>query len=158
MENIKNPQEDPKNQNPNFGSLFQKGLLGFFKKKGSQVLIAGLVACLLATGIIAFHFYTKSADLKNNPQKVAQEENDALVATVGKLMFLPTEERPTVATVADPEKLKDQSFFANAKKGDKVLIYTNAKRAILYNPSSNKIVEIAPINIGIGQQPPTPTP
>lgn len=141
--------KDP--QDLSLGSLLQKILLNFFKKRAVQVLVACLVACLLATGIIAFYFYTRSSDLKNNPQKVAQEENDALIATVGKLMFLPEGEMPTIATVTDLEKLKDQPFFTNAKKGDKVLIYTNAKKAILYDPDSNKIVEIAPINIG--QQP-----
>ncbi len=156
MKNTESLQEGPQNQNPNFEAYLKEKLSNLLKKRGAHVIVGCLVALLLATGVIALHFYTKSNDLKNNPQKVAQEENDALIATVGKLMFLPTEEKPTVATVADPEKLKDQPFFTNAKKGDKVLIYTNAKKAILYDPNSNKIVEIAPINIG--QQPSVPTP
>ena len=53
-----------------------------------------------------------------------------------------------MATVSDLEKLKDQPFFAKAKIGDKVLIYTDAKKAILYDPVNDKIVEVAPINIG----------
>lgn len=154
---MKNPPEDSQNQDINLVSLFREKLLNSFKKKGVQILVACLVACLLATGILAFYFYAKSNDLENNPQKMAQEENDALIATIGKLIFLPVGEKPTIATVADPEKLKDQTFFANAKKGDKVLIYTNARKAILYDPVSNKIVEVAPINIG-QQQPPATTP
>ena len=65
-------------------------------------------------------------------------------------MELP-QEVPTVATVSDVSKLKNQAFFANAKNGDKVLIYQNAKKAILYRPSSNKIVEFGPINLGAAQ-------
>ena len=72
----------------------------------------------------------------------------SVVAEISKIMILPVGEDPTVATVADPEKLKGQSFFVNAKKDDKVLIYTNAKKAILYRPSERKIVEVAPLNIG----------
>ena len=64
------------------------------------------------------------------------------------MIVLPEDEIPTVATVSDPEKLKEQPFFSDAKKGDKVLIYANAKKAILYDPMANKIVTVAPINIG----------
>jgi len=64
---------------------------------------------------------------------------------VGRIIVLPNDEEPTVATVTDPEKLRDQVFFANAKAGDKVLIYTKARKAYLYDPIAGKLVEVAPI-------------
>jgi len=73
-----------------------------------------------------------------------------LVKEVGQLIELP-KETPTVATITDENKLKDQAFFANAKNGDKVLIFTNSKKAILYRPSLKKIIEVAPINLGQSQ-------
>ena len=93
-------------------------------------------------------FYHQYAALYQTLPQAAQDEAKKLVADVGRLIVLPTNEQPTIATVADPDKLRDQPFFANAKKGDKVLIYTNAKKAILYDPVENKIVEVAPLNIG----------
>ncbi len=111
-------------------------------------IIAGLAVLALAGLGAAAYFYNQVGELKANPQKIAQEETAALIARVGRLIILPTDEQPTVATVADPEKLKDQPFFAKAKVGDKVLIYTNSRKAILYNPESNIIVEVAPVNIG----------
>ena len=57
-----------------------------------------------------------------------QAEADVLIATVGKLISLPTDEKPTIATVTDIEKVKDQPFFKSAKNGDKVLIYTKAQK------------------------------
>jgi hypothetical protein len=70
-----------------------------------------------------------------------------LVAAVSKLIVLPASEQPTIATVADLSKLQGQPFFANAQVGDKVLIYSQAGKAILYRPSENKIIELAPLDV-----------
>jgi hypothetical protein len=66
-------------------------------------------------------------------------------------------EQPTVATVSDITKLKDQAFFNNAKNGDKVLIFKNTKKAIIYRPSTNQIIEIAPIVPGTEGESVSPT-
>ncbi len=126
------------------------------KKVTTGVLIVALVVLAGTT----FYFYSQVNTLKTDPQKAAQEESKALIAKVGNLIVLPEGEEPTVATVTDPEVLKDQAFFAKAQKGDKVLIYANARKAILYSPSENKIIEVAPVNIGnpaaASQVPPQP--
>jgi len=113
------------------------------------------VAVLSLTAAISFagavYFYAQWNSLQNDPQtslRAAVDETSKLVADVGQLLVLPEGETPTIATVSDLEKLKSQPFFVNAKNGDKVLIYTNAKKAILYDPIAHKIVEVAPINIG----------
>ena len=112
-------------------------------------MILGILAVLLVLAIgSAAYFYQQLANLKNNPQKIAQEEATDLVNRLGKLIVLPEGEQPTVATVNDLGPLKSQPFFAKAKLGDKVFIFTQSKKAILYDPISNKIVEIAPLNIG----------
>lgn len=85
-------------------------------------------------------------------QAQAQADADKTIAEVALLIALPTDERPTVATVSDLDKVKEQVFFKNAKKGDKVLIYTNAKKAILYRPSEKRIIEVGAVNIN-NQQP-----
>src|SRR3989344_4222629 len=121
-----------------------------FKKRIVNILV---VVTLVAAGS-AYYFYDEASGLKKDPNKITREETAGLVAQVGKLIVLPEGETPTVATVSDPEKLKDQAFFAKAKMGDRVLIYASAKKAILYDVENHKIVEVAPINIGT----PTPTP
>lgn len=68
-----------------------------------------------------------------------------MVEEVGKIYALPKDETPTIATVIDKEKLKDQPFFANAQNGDKILIYTKAKKAIVYRPKEKVIVNAGPI-------------
>lgn len=85
--------------------------------------------------------------LLQNPQEAAKFENQKVIDAVGKLITLPTDETPSIATVTDAAKLKSQSFFQNAQNGDKVLIYSQAKKAIIYRPSTNKIIEVGAINL-----------
>ena len=111
------------------------------------VLIALIALIVLSLGA-AGYFYWRFSELKSNPQKFVQQETQALINRVARLIVLPEGETPTIATVSDPEKLKDQPFFAKAKAGDKVLIFSTSQRAILYDPTNDIIVEVAPINIG----------
>lgn len=113
-----------------------------FLKKYIVVILILLVVVL---GAVAFYFYRQST-LGGVGTKESVAEVKSLVKKVGKLTVLPEGETPTIATVSDPEALRDQAFFVDSKVGDKVLIYSNAKKAILFDPSANKIVNIAPLN------------
>jgi hypothetical protein len=114
-----------------------------------QRIVRIIIPLIMVVAIAAAgYFYWQMHLLKQNPQVVAQEEVSDLVAKVSNLMVLPTGEIPTIATVSDPSALKDQAFFALAAKGDKVLIYAQAKKAILYSVALNKIIDVAPLNIG----------
>ena len=121
----------------------------FINYLNSKYLIpVSVVVIVLVLGAGGFlYFKSRSAPVPNNPQ-AAQAEVKKLVVEVSKLIDLPTGEDPTVATVTDISKLKDQPFFQKAKNGDKVLIYTNARKAILYDPNVKKVIDVAPINIG----------
>jgi len=126
-------------------SLARGGRASLFSTRNIIIVLVALVVILGA----GFAYYFQKAN--TDPNKVAQEELTEVVEKVGKLIVLPEGETPTLATVSDPSKLKDQTFFARAKAGDKVLIFTNSKKAILYDPVANKIVEVAPVNLGGGQ-------
>ncbi len=124
--------------------------------KAVKMIVSVLVVFALGAGATAFAVtkYPEALGLSKG-QAQAQAEVDALVSEVGTLLALPSDEKPTVATITDVEKLKEQPFFKNAANGDKVLIYTNAKKAILYRPSEKKVVEVGAVNIN--QQPKTGT-
>lgn len=133
------------------------------QKPGSPRAVSVVLGIFVAGfGLTALYFYTQwsaaagqlvqaqaeLADVRQNPGRVAKAETQALVERVGQLIELPAGEEPTVATVADPDRLKTQPFFQRAKLGDRVLIYTNAKKAYLYDPVNHKIIEVAPVTIG----------
>ncbi|MFA5935655.1 MAG: hypothetical protein WC787_02275 [Patescibacteria group bacterium] len=125
--------------------------MDILKKYALQI---GVIALIIVAGSAAFFYqgYTKAkkevAEMKQNPQEIARVQTEDLVAEVSQLIVLPTDETPTVATVSNLDRLQGQEFFANAKIGFKVLIFTKAKKAILYDPESKKIVEVAPLNLG----------
>jgi hypothetical protein len=111
--------------------------------------IVGLVLLIIFTSLVTISI------TQNNPElfgllkgpSIIQMEEEELVRKVRKLIELPEDEKPTVATVTDKEELGDQVFFNKAKEGDKVLIYTNARKVVLYRPSENRVVEVGNVNI-----------
>jgi len=110
---------------------------------GFVILLLGAIILLLAVGLYA-SFAPRSS---NDPAYTSQSDIDSLVAHVGSLILLPQGEVPTIATVTDLDALKGQAFFANAVVGDKVLMYPKAQEAVLYDPSQDKVIQIAPLTV-----------
>jgi uncharacterized protein YneF (UPF0154 family) len=110
-------------------------------KKPFFILFGVLILIVVIAGGIFFYQYQKNQELLKNPQKAKASEVQDVVAKVGKLIKLPNE-TPSVATISDITKLANQSIFRNAQNGDKVLIFNQSKRAIVYRPSENQIVEV----------------
>lgn len=113
------------------------------------VNIISVIALLGAVGTAIFFYgqYQRSIAIKNQPAA----EIETTAAAVSRLIELPNES-PTLATVSDVDKLKDQDFFRRAQNGDKVLIFKDAKKAILYRPFTNKIIEVGPIQVDTPEQ------
>ncbi len=136
--------------------LIVAGAFAYFKlkkfslnspEKNKIILKAGILILILVSavgGYFSYQYYLVNKQF--GPQLAAQQETRNVVSAVGKYMLLPNED-PTVASVTDITKLKGQPFFSQAQNGDKILIYANAKEAILYSPSSNKILAVAPLAI-----------
>lgn len=112
-------------------------------------VILGIAA--LVPSFYYFNKYQAAQSALQNPTQYAQEEARLMKAKVGKLIELPADEEPTIATVTDADRLRDQPFFTNSQNGDRVLMFSQARKAFLYRPSTNKIIEVAPINIGNNQ-------
>jgi hypothetical protein len=130
--------------------------LAWVKANKLAVIGAGLV---LVIGFLVWENYTAQQQLKAlQSGTLTAAQTRQLAAKVGKLYLVPTDEQPTIATVLDVSKLSGQAFFVNAKDGDKVLLYTKNSLAILYRPSINRVVQVAPIDSGIQSSASTPSP
>ncbi len=130
------------------------------RKKISFILALAflvLLAIVVSAGIYFFSQYQKTQALAKNPKLAIEEENKKVVAQVGKLIKLPSE-TPSVATVSDITKLGNQTLFQNAQNGDKVIIFNKAKRAIVYRPSENLIIEIGNVVTIPGEASPVVSP
>ena len=127
-----------------------------FQNSKSYYLVYGITFILLVVAIvIGFRFVmnlrAQKKTVESPVQKGAPHDDAGIIQLVGKHMILPLEE-PKVVTVANVEDLRrEQPFFLQAKNGDKLLVYSS--RVILYNPISDKIVDVAQIRVGV-----TPTP
>ncbi|MBU6370614.1 MAG: hypothetical protein KGH93_00520 [Patescibacteria group bacterium] len=117
------------------------------KKKGGSSVFIGLVIGIIigVGGLWAWNHF-------NNPstQDLVSQANQAqvsdLIAKVGKLVILPSDEQPIVATINDAATLvKQQAFYTGAENGDVVIVYQKAAKAIVYSPSRNIIVNVGPV-------------
>lgn len=118
------------------------------KKLKNRPFIVGLVIVLIiilgAVGFYAYSYFQQDAvTIGSTPSEKQVKE---VIEKVGKLVVLPEGETPTIATVTDVDKLRNQPFFKNAQNGDKLIVIGSTKEAILYRPSINKIITMAPIN------------
>lgn len=85
--------------------------------------------------------------LKIDPQSINRDEIKSLIEKMSKLIALPEGETPVLFPF-EKEKYNDQQVFSKTENGDKILIYSNAKKAYIYRPSRNVIVDVIPVNIG----------
>lgn len=113
---------------------------------------------ILLVGAVLFlgYQYKQTRDELNrakNPEQAAKDEAQDVLSEVKQYLEVPTDEQPTSATVTDKSRLQSQPFFERAENGDKVLVFTKAQLAILYRPSTKKVILFAPIDATSESQP-----
>lgn len=109
----------------------------------SPIIIILSALLLIALSVAGYFYY----QYRQSPKIQSAEEIKNLKEEIGAIFELPSDEEPTLATVTDREKLAEQPFFQKAENGDKVLIYSNSGRAVLYRPSQKKIIDVTAVNI-----------
>lgn len=103
-------------------------------------ILVAIVAASVVVGYVVGH--------ANGPSTVKTSASgpQGLLAEINKTYKLPLDEQPTIVTIKDQDQLKDQTFFKDAKNGDKLVMYSNAKLAIIYRAAEHKLINVGPIN------------
>lgn len=104
-----------------------------------------IVIFIILSAMTAYGFYmvkkVQNLALVQNSRKLSQNTDDYL-AQISKKMWLPNDKTPPrLFKVTDPNPLAaKQSFYKGAMTGDVLVVFDDSKRAILYSPSRNVII------------------
>ena len=113
-----------------------------------------LVILLVASAAYVWRLRAQRHDLAT---RLVKQQNQLMVAAqsaptpqyVGELAGVLVDEVPSYSTVTDAAKAKQSSdFFKDAQNGDELMIYPKAGKALLYRPSVDKLVAVAPYTVG----------
>lgn len=118
----------------------------------TTVLVIILVALVVVLDTRRRQVETQLQELSVQMDQLAPErqQNEQLVkqiiAKVKRLIVLPSDVEPTVATIVDVETLRAQnSFYRSAENGDHLIV--TSTRAILYDPDNDIILDVVPVQL-----------
>lgn len=99
------------------------------KNYNKLLLIYILTVSLFIIVSLFVNYYAFANNLFENTYRIdnkSEKDIKSLVATVNTRITLPSDEIPKVETVA----------------GNLVLVFVKAKKAVIYNPSTNRVIEV----------------
>lgn len=81
-----------------------------------------------------------------HPELSSQDQANQVLSKVSKLIQLPQNETPTMATINDAAAAKQgQPFLSAAQNGDVLIVYQATGEALLYRPSTDKLIAVGPV-------------
>jgi hypothetical protein len=116
-----------------------------------RLLIAVILSLIFfcSTAAIWLYFKTKEriAALQTPAAQQTAVQNEVSSAMKQlKTHLLVPEEEPVIATIIDPALVATKSaFYSQVQKDDQLIIFPEAKKAVLFRPRSNIIVNMGPL-------------
>jgi hypothetical protein len=103
-------------------------------KKRKRFSFWKMILWILLIGVLLLATNVAVQIFKNYKSIKSIQTSAQILQAVGKEMILPTDEQPVITTVTNPDEINYQPFFMNALAGDQLIMYSKAKKAILYRP------------------------
>lgn len=110
-------------------------------------VVLSILLLLFAGALVYYFLRSRPGPASNIPSLSDENTITQTIESVGRLIELPSGEVPQIATVSDITKLRDNPFFTRARNGDIVLIYEKNRKAILYRPNVDKIIEVSLLSV-----------
>ncbi len=131
-------------------SGLDRAILVQMRTSVSSPLAIGLLVVILVTAVIlGIMNRTRAPQSTPATPSTVQIPSDvnALIAKVALHILVQKDERPSVATVQDPEVLKKQNplFYKDVQVGDRLLIWSD--KAVLYSPSRDILLSVVSLNL-----------
>ena len=104
---------------------------------------------MLVIVLWSYGFYAlgQHAVYASHPQLSQAAQANRILKKVSALIQLPSGETPSMATITDAASAKKvQPFLASAQNGDVLIVYAKAGEALLYRPSTDKLVAVGPVD------------
>ncbi|PIR53022.1 hypothetical protein COU76_03550 [Candidatus Peregrinibacteria bacterium CG10_big_fil_rev_8_21_14_0_10_49_10] len=127
-------------------------------KKGSRKALVTIVILALLALVFVLDMQRRKAEdqLRNLSVQLEQlqtgntqqnrEVAQRIIRDVRKLIAIPEDVEPTVATIIDVDTLRQRNpFYARAENGFYLIV--TAERAILYDPNKRIIVDVVPVQV-----------
>lgn len=120
-------------------------------KSGKRINKVNIILLLSVISLVSLsgYLYKELKDQKNSAplsSEDAQKEAVVLKNKVSKMISLP-DEIPVIGTVNDKNKFKDQPFFNDVENGDRLLIFSESKKVVIYREKDNKLINVGPIAV-----------
>lgn len=136
-------QNAGKEMRPNMKSLQRWNML-----KGRPLVLSILIVSIIVVVFIStlrlIHGYWLWSSEEAREVTLVEET----IAAASKLILLPEGEVPLVATIVDVNSLKvEQAFYKDAQNGDRLLLFGESLKAVLYSPDRNIIVNVGPVQV-----------
>lgn len=108
------------------------------------MVLLSLLVVAIASNIF---LYVKYRQAQNNNPEI---QTNRIVKEIRQMTTLP-DETPSVVTVVDKDKLSNPALAKGAENGDKILMFPNEGKVIVYRPSTHKLINI--FNLSTTAQP-----